>query len=40
MQNEIIEWQFFNIRNSYNDQIINPLLAVLLEHAVFSICFC
>ena len=30
---------FLNIRNGYNDQIINPLLAVLLEHVVFSVCF-
>ena len=25
--------------NSCNDQIINPLLSVLFEHVVFSVCF-
>ena len=39
MQNANIEKRFFNICNSYNDQIINPLLAVLLEHVVFSYVF-
>ena len=28
-----------NIRTSYNDQIISPLLAALLEHVVFSVFF-
>ena len=37
MQNGNIE--FFSIRNNYHDQIINPLLAVLLEHVVFSMFF-
>ena len=31
MQNANFKEQFFNIRNSCNDQIINPLLAVLLD---------
>ena len=31
--------QGFKIRNSYNNQIINPFLAMLLEHVVFFVCF-
>ena len=34
MQNAKIELQFFNIRNSYNGQVINPVLAVI-ETCIF-----